>query len=217
MVGLAAARDRLRDDSRFCQVLTSLAKHLQGRPAVQQPRVSTAKLMGLIAIVALNVAGGRLLLDYDVYILAAIAPPAIAIQLALVRLRYGRNLSRAFWAGFIIAIIFVAALCVWGMVQGRSTKPSFNPMLGKNELLTLPGNPMWPGWISYRRYAYETILRIPNGRAILYGDDMTLISMPIFAGVMFLPQLLVALGGGLLALYIAGLCRFCRRFGSSRP
>jgi hypothetical protein len=179
-------------------------------------QISTARLMGFIVIAGLNVAAGRFLLDYDVYILTAIAPAAIALELALVRLSRDRHLRRAFRSGFIATMLVVATLCLWGMVQGRSTKPSFNPMLGKYERGTLPGAPLWPGWISYRRYAYETILRFPNGRAILYGDGMTLISMPILAAVFFLPQLLLSLAGGLVAMFIASVYWLCRRRGRRR-
>jgi hypothetical protein len=157
--------------------------------------------MAFVVIIAVNLAIGRALLEYDGFILAGIAPSALALQFALVRLIRGRRLSRAFWSGFIAGLLVVATLFLWGMYQGRLSRSRFDPELGQTIVRWRPGTPLWPGWPAYRSYAYQIILRLPHGPDILNSYDAT--SLSIVAVVFFLPQLLAATAGGLLALFIA--------------
>jgi hypothetical protein len=159
--------------------------------------------MALVVLIAVNLALGRALFEYDCYILAGIAPSALALQLALYRLVRGRRLSRAFWSGFIAAMLVVATLFLWGMYQRRLTSRRFDPVLGKTIVRWRPGTPMWPGWPSYRNYAYQFIMRLPHGADILYREDWR--SLLVIAVMFFLPQLVVATAGGLMAIVIAGI------------
>ncbi len=175
---------------------------------MKRPHISLAMLMALIVLAAFNFALARCLLDVDGYILAAIVPGALTIQLATVQLIRTRHAFRAFWAGFIAGLILTAGLCVWGMFHDRHTTSRFDPALGKRVVIRSPGPPMWPGWPSYRRHAYQIIVSSDWGRALMDRYDLTSLSM--YAVVMFLPQFLVALVTGLLALLIASVPRILR-------
>jgi hypothetical protein len=175
---------------------------------VKRPHISIAIVMAFIVLAALNLAVARLLLDYDGYILAAIVPSGLTLQLAVVQLIRKRHVFRAFWAGFIAGLIVTAGLCLSGMFHDRVRTSHFDPSVGKNVFSWAPGAPLWPGWPSYRRYAYQTILSFPWGRPLMDRYDLTALS--VFAVVMFLPQFLVALVTGLLALLIALVPRVLR-------
>jgi hypothetical protein len=176
---------------------------------VKRPRTSIAMLMVFVVLAALNFLVARLLLDFDAEILAAIAPGGLTLQLALVQVIRRRHALRAFWAGFIAGLIVTAALCAWGMARDRRTISRFDPSLGKRVVVSpSPGAPLWPWWPSYRRLAYQTIVSFPGGRALLDRYDLTAFS--VLAVVFFLPQLLVALVAGLLALFIALTPRMLR-------
>ncbi len=176
---------------------------------MKRPRISIAMLMAFVVVAALNFAVARLLFDFDAEILAAIALSGLTLQLALVQVIRSRHALRAFWAGFIAGLIVTAGLCGWGMFHGRKTTSRFDPSLGKRVVVSpSPGAPMWPGWPSYRRFAYQTIVSFPGGRALMDRYDLTALS--VFAVVMFLPQFLVALVTGLLALLIALALRILR-------
>ncbi len=95
------------------------------------------------------------------------------------------------------------------MVRDRRTISRFDPSLGKRVVVSpSPGVSLWPWWPSYRRLAYQTIVSFPEGRALLDRYDLTALS--VLAVVFFLPQLLVALVAGLLALFIALTPRMLR-------
>jgi hypothetical protein len=110
--------------------------------------------------------------------------------------------------------MLAAGLCAWGLFHGRRT-PYFDPVLGKNVVGWTAGDPMWPGWPSYRRFAYQIIVSFPLGRALMDRYDLS--SMSVFAVVMFVPQFVFALAGGLLAMFIVWVPRMFRfRPGPSR-
>ena len=175
---------------------------------MKRPRISIAMLMALIILAAFNLALARCLLDVDGYILAAIVSSALTIQLAVIQLIRTRHVFRAFWTGFIAGLTVTAGLCFWGMLQDRRLTPGFDPALGKRFVYWTPGNPMWPGWPSYRRHAYRVIASSALGRSLMDRYDVA--SLPVLTVVMFLPQLLVGLVTGFLALLIASVLRMLR-------
>jgi hypothetical protein len=178
---------------------------------VKRPRISIAMLMAFVVLAALNFTVARLLFDFEPEILAAIALSGLTLQLALFQVIRRRHALQAFWAGFIAGLTLMAGLCAWGMFHDRKITSRFDPSLGKRVVISpSPGAPMWPGWPSYRRFAYQTIVSFPGGRDLMDRYDLTALS--VFAVVMFPPQLLVALVTGLMALLIALVPRIFRNF-----
>src|SRR4051812_16850115 len=77
------------------------------------PRVSVSKLLVLVAVVAVNLAVGRVLMA-DEMMLYGVGPMGLALQVAAYRPLRGRGRSRAFSVGFIVSGSAVFVLCVWG-------------------------------------------------------------------------------------------------------
>ena len=101
------------------------------------------------------------------------------------------------------------------MFHDRRVTPHFDPALGKKVVSWTPGDPMWPGWPSYRRHAYRIIASSAWGRYMMDRYDVA--SLPVLGVVMVLPQFLVALVTGLLTLLIACVASILRfRPGPSR-
>jgi hypothetical protein len=179
-----------------------------------RPRISIAGMMGLVAVVALEVLGGRILFGWDPYILAAVGPSALLLQVCLFRVVRDRWMKRAFWVGCALGLAVAAGLCLWGMAGGLRHRPQFDPVLGKNVAVSVAGDPMWPEWPDYRAAAYRFIISFPNGSDLMNRFD--LISMAVYGLVMLLPQLGVAVVCGLLALIVAGTFGLIARWKPSR-
>ena len=78
---------------------------------VKRPRITFAMLTAVTILATFNLALARCLFDVDGYILAAIVPTALTIQLALVQLIRTHHIFRAFWTGFIAGLTVTAGLC----------------------------------------------------------------------------------------------------------
>jgi hypothetical protein len=179
---------------------------------VKWPRLSIAGLMVVVIVVAINLAAGLVVFDYHAYLLSAIGLSGLALQVATIQMCRGQRLSRAFWAGFSAGLFLAATLCFWGMARGLKPRPEYDPRIGRTVVVPIPGEPMWPGWPSYRDYAHHFILR--HNPDILNRSDWGAIC--VMGLVFFTPQLLVALASGLLTLFVACAFLICARIKPSR-
>ncbi len=158
--------------------------------------------MGLVAVVALEVLGGRMLFGWHPDFLAAIGPSALLLQICLFGVVRARGKKRVLWAGCALGLAIAAGLCLWGMAGGLARRAQFDPVLGQNVISWVPGTPTWPGWPVYRAAAYRFIVSFPNGSDLMKRSD--LVTFVVFGIVMLLPQLAVGALCGLVALFFAG-------------
>jgi hypothetical protein len=166
-------------------------------------QVSIAGVMTIVAVVALNAAIARALFAYDEETLIGIALPSLALQWAVFSLVRRRLSNRAFWISFAA----FGSMAMASFVLGRVLP---------NELIAVayPGQPsqlvnvsrvsaFWLGYGSYAGHLLEPWL----GSFQFVADPKGFAAVVIRALVWSVPQLLVALVGGLCALVI-GPARF---------
>ena len=151
------------------------------------PRTSIVWLMSLVSIVALNLAVGQTIFLGEPWRLAGIAPTAIVIQLGLYNLilARGRRRQNAFWAGFEAGALVGLSSFLYARV---------------------PESQVAAFWDSYAEFI-DAGLREYCGLSVLNRrplDPLFLTAIAVFA---FLPQLLLAVVGGLLSLSSAWSAR----------
>jgi hypothetical protein len=171
---------------------------------MKPPRFTIITLMCLVGMVAVSLAVGRALYASDPWLPAGVCLAGLAIELGLFRIVRTRGKSRAFWAGFVICGLLAVGSFAWGVVVKSSISPSLNVSTG--EITTLPitvlqrvGLSSWSVWRSYLLLAVLCLNRLPFGSALMspdFKDPIVLATAALMAG---LPQLLIALAGGLLA------------------
>lgn len=163
-------------------------------------RHSIAGAMALVAVIAVNIGAGRALHAADSELLLAIAPCALVSQAALYLLwvGLGRPRRRAFWIGFAAADLAAMATLIWAM-----TGPDFISISAAGRLPRSPGVRVYFAWYQYMQFTYSHVV-LPL--LLLAGVDLST-SPSILRwsriAIWTLPQLLIALGGGLLAVVIA--------------
>lgn len=162
------------------------------------PNFSIVKLMVLVGIVALTLAAVRTLFHYNSEMLIGVALGGVLLQVGIVRLMRSRGRPRAFWGGFVVCGMMAIMSLVWAML--------FPEVLGirGGALIRTPGSPLHTAWYGYAEFVSERIIapvlydpRINPGSSrdsVLGGASI----VAIRAVIWFLPQLFIAMVGGLL-------------------
>jgi hypothetical protein len=155
---------------------------------VSLPRVSTKTLMALVAVVAVDCAAGRALWGYHRALLLGVVVTALAVQIGLFRLYLTRGRHRAFWAGFVAG----GAMAMATLYRSAVDPPSASRA----------------AWLGYDVFVLEQLGRLPVAPVILSQRDIGASGCTPFeltgAVVLAVPQLALALVGGLAALGVAG-------------
>jgi hypothetical protein len=176
-----------------------------GRDAVKLPRVSIARMMVLVGVVAVDIAATRSLFAYNSEMLIGVALGVIALQIGLFRLIRGQGRARVFWSGFIAAGLMAMMTFVWAMMF-----PEILGLTSTGALVRTPGSTLYTVWHGYSSFVAEHVimplLYDPRINPGIDGDSILggLFIAGIRSVVWFLPQLLMAVVGGLLARGIAG-------------
>src|SRR5262245_51179543 len=101
------------------------------------PRLSLARMMVLVGLLAAHLAAARMLFAYNAVLLIGLMVGTIALQVAVFRLFRSRGRTRAFWAGFLVSGLMVMASFVWATI--------FPEVLGLTvggTLVRTPGSPL---------------------------------------------------------------------------
>jgi hypothetical protein len=166
------------------------------------------KLMAITAVAAVDLAVGRTiftrseLYGLNLLWLNALTPIVITLQVAFFRMVSARDTSRTFWIGFltfgIMAMISVILLL--------SDPPSETTTISSSgtSVQTYPGGPMARLWGAYFGIAYAELERLGYPYA---GHTTDWPSSVTDAFIIFLPLLLLAWAGGLLAWLICDRTR----------
>jgi hypothetical protein len=160
-------------------------------------RISIARLMGIVAIAAVNIAAVRAILAYDLELLVGIALTWIALHIGLMRLirSRGRRRDRAFWAGFLGCGLAAMLTYVWAMIQ-----PTTLAITPAGTVVETPGSPMFPIWHSYLSFVSEQLLR----RISSLGNEALPVGLLLIMLFAFIPQWIIAVAGGLVARAMVG-------------
>jgi hypothetical protein len=159
-------------------------------------------LMVAIGVVALNLALGRFLYSYHSELPDQMMPGALLMQLGLVRVVRCRGRARVFWAGFIAFGVPAVHSRGWGLFFEGPVEWTRDPVAGCNVAEAhryLGGEQTEALWGDYEQLALECLVRFHSFSGWEWPEAANYVIVPT---VWLLPQLLIALTGGLLALGI---------------
>lgn len=140
-------------------------------------RISIAKAMILVAVVAVNIGVARMLYEYEDETAAATVPIGLLIQFGIVQAVRGRG--RAFWIGFAVA----AAACLATFVIARPDSDS--------ALLRL--------WLGYTKYAIRWLNRMTHVWDYYNRTENEAVLVLTLSAVWTLPSLVIGLAVGVIS------------------
>jgi hypothetical protein len=163
------------------------------------------KLMAIIAVAAIDLAACRAIFTrsdhygWNLLWLNALTPIGITLQVAFFRMAGARNGRRIFWTGFLTSGI----MAMISVILLLSDPPSETTTISSSgtSVHSYPGGPMARLWGAYFELVYAGLERV--GYPYI-GHTTDWPSSFADAFIIFLPQLLMAWAGGLLARLIVG-------------
>jgi hypothetical protein len=160
---------------------------------VSLPRISIAKLLVVVAVVALNLAVVRAVRDHDreFSIFCGVPLGAVALTTAFLLLIRSRSSSRAFWAGFLAFSLLALAVYLEASLDPPTYQPSKPGGTGFDMVMTRPGSTMWHVLDRYLSTVFQ-LLRPYVGDPF----DQRTQSVLLRCVVNYLPQGVVAATGG---------------------
>lgn len=173
---------------------------------MKPPRLSIAKLMVVVVIIAINFGAARILFSYNTEMLIGVALSGMVLQVGLYQLLRSRGRGRAFWAGFTACGLMAMMSFVWAMLFPEVLGFGFEN--GSMTLFTTPGSPLYSLWHGYADFLFKHIIAPvlfdPRINPVLDRESVTggAFIVGIRAVVWFVPQVLIAAGGGLLVSLI---------------
>ncbi|HEV3167107.1 MAG TPA: hypothetical protein VGZ22_24070 [Isosphaeraceae bacterium] len=180
---------------------------------MKRPRLSIARLMAVVGVVGLHLAGGRALWAFDPTVLADFALPMLALEVGLLGAMRGPGQARWFWGGAIAGgslatLSYLVTLgCLTGVVRAMELpRTCALAEHARAEIESL--------WHQYDVCVCDLINHAPPKvlevlyRALRENDWI------VDATIWFLPELVISLGSGLLGLSLA---RCLTRCGRRRP
>ena len=180
--------------------------------------------MVIVGVAAVDLAlGGDLIAYRGLFLVVGIAPGTVAVEVGLLMLVTCRGRARAFWAGFVMAGALAATSYLWSMIYGRPVYFAVRNgrLIGRwwgGGQLGSPWNGLANLWHSYALIAAKCVELLPfeHQMKIRWWDSEPKV-MVVSALLLFLPQLLMAVMGGLLGqciAWIVGRRRGCAAIGS---
>ncbi len=155
--------------------------------------LSIAGWMGFVALAAFDIALGRFVAAANIQLFLGAVVPFVILQGAVYRWCFRQGRARAFWLGFMVCGSLITASFVWAMLF-----PEVNGITRAGAIVKTPGSPMYSIWMRYGSLGD----RIAPLFVDLETDDPEPFKGPIAVSTVLLwtlPQLLIALAGGLLA------------------
>ncbi len=163
------------------------------------PRLSIAKGMFSVAVVAVNLAIARALYASSPFLFVSIALPALILEAGGFIVTQTRGPIRIFSTGFVASGFSSLSSVVWAFVFAPSLGIALDPNTGKMITLKIPGSLLWTFWSTY----FESTGAFVAGQLHFVIDSLGFTAALIWA----LPQLLVAMAGGLLCRIACGPAR----------
>jgi hypothetical protein len=178
---------------------------------MKPPRLTINRLMAVVALVAINLGAVRALIASGPQFLIGALLALLGLQVAVFGLISSRGPSRTFWAGFLAfgAAALVSFFWDMGYVPGMSITRAAT--IGDYEQRESAGSP-WPlrtVWTRCGVIAADFLEALPNAPLVIENRGDVILGIT-YAVILFLPQLLLALVGGLLAWSLAKVARGSR-------
>jgi hypothetical protein len=144
--------------------------------------MTLARLMTIVVVVAVNFATARALYIRDVELAAGLTLRAVASQFAVLQALRHRGRARSFWLGYLTIGLATMGTFSWG--------------------ICVPDSRIFRLWLSYTEHADGVLSMIPSAPRFFGGGGVDLARVVMASIVWFLPQLLAAIMGGLLAILL---------------
>jgi hypothetical protein len=184
---------------------------------VRAPRMTTRRWMIVVVVAALNLAAAHLLLAYHPFILLGVTFNGLVLQVASYRLTRNRGLKQAFCVGFIAVGLLSGGHFIWMMMsifEGHHQPACSTMSEGIRPAFQVPIPPYLSNQFSemcaiFLGWPYERLFHLPYCNDLLQRQDA--VRWIVFTLLAFLPQVVVALEGGLLALLMVWVTRHLRR------
>jgi len=168
-------------------------------------RISLRTLMLLVGITAVDSAVVRATWGSKRHVLEGIALTGLALNAGLFLLIRARGTARAFWAGFLLAGLLAAGSFAWAMSQSKLSATFMDQATGRQVTVHSSGAPLSDEWESYLNLVEDSIEALPvDWNPFLKGRFAEFLAD---ASIAFVPQVTVALVGGLLFWLIALVTR----------
>ncbi len=162
-------------------------------------RISFAGLMAIVGVIALNLALARFLWGCEEKLPLGVMPGALLMQYGAFRLIRGRGTP--FWVGFVAAGSLAVASFAWGTIFGDRSEIAVDPPTGRIVVIPKPGSlggeQMQAAWGLYGNLAGAQLERWPFFSNPNWSNALQYVAIVPF---WLLPQLLLALLGGLMAV-----------------
>jgi hypothetical protein len=159
---------------------------IDGRDAVKPPRLSIAKVMAVVAIIAIDMATLRTLHSYDEDLDQGVALTGFALQFGVLRSIRSRGRGRTFWIGFVASGSAAMMSFAWCVTFHEST--------------------MFLLWSEYTRHSNKCLNSLTRVWDFYNRTRMDTVRVITQAIVWSAPQLLIASFGALLARSIFNRC-----------
>ncbi|MDB5350299.1 MAG: hypothetical protein JWN86_1546 [Planctomycetota bacterium] len=143
------------------------------------PRLSIAKAMTVVAILAMNMATLRTLHSYDEDLAQGVALTGFALQFGIFQSIRSRGQVRTFWIGFV--------------ATGSAAMMTFARCVAFHE------STVSLSWIAYTKYANKYLNKVTHVWDFYNSSQIYPILVITLAIVWSVPQLVLALFGGLMA------------------
>lgn len=146
---------------------------------MKPPQLSIAKAMAVVAVIAINIAALRTLYSYDEELAQGVALTGFALQFGVFQSIRSRGRGRAFWIGFVASCSATMMTFLWGVAFHKS--------------------PMSLWWITYTKYANKYLNLLTHVWDFYNRTRIHPVLIITLALVWTVPQLILALFGGLIA------------------
>jgi hypothetical protein len=163
---------------------------------VKLPRLSIAKMMIFVVVIALDFAIIRALAAYNPFLPVAVALIGFALQAGVFVRFHSQGRRRAFLTGFLAFGTMAMTTAIWAIVFAPNIGIAHDPSTGETITRIIPGSAMWSLWSGY----VEFIATFLGEHLDVAFDLMDILPFLIWS----LPQFLIALSGGFLTGLIAG-------------
>jgi hypothetical protein len=169
------------------------------------PRVYLVTLMVLVGVAAVNLAAARAIYAHNLDVLIGVCLSGLTLQYGMCRLLRSRGRARAFWAGFVAAGLLATSSYAWATGYPKLTAVFVDRDSRKLVTYSSPGAPLSDLWENYSSIAIDGLEYLPFCAGISTRRLSDPAAICADALIAFLPQVMIAVVGGLLSFVTAAV------------
>ncbi|MGO9464832.1 MAG: hypothetical protein ACLQIB_06305 [Isosphaeraceae bacterium] len=159
-------------------------------------RISLRTQMLLVGLTAVDLVVVRATWGSKHHVLEGITLTVLALNAGVLLLLHTRGRARAFLVGFLLASLLAAGSFAWALSYPKASATFLDQATGRQVTVHSSGAPLSDEWESYLNLVEDSIDSLPDDwNPFLHGE---LAGFLADACIAFIPQVTVALVGGLL-------------------